>query len=144
MNKLTCLECHGQADTCGCDKGTTEDTLELTLDNLDLESVDLDDPFLGPENASIVVIEYSDFECPYCGAAAGFNKGLMLSMTNRDPTWEAPVPKLKELAERGEIKFVYRHMPLKFHKDAQLASEASEAANASALRAALPSFTAAD
>lgn len=95
-----------------------------------INGTDIDDPFLGPKDAKIVVIEFSDFECPYCGAVAGTNEYLINRLQSTNPDWEAPIPKLKELAENGEIKFVFKHVPLSFHKDAQLAAEASEAAHA--------------
>jgi len=65
-----------------------------------------DSPFKGNANAKIVIQEFSDFECPFC------------SRVN---------PTLKEvMAKHGdEIKIVWRHMPLPFHKKAPLASEAS-------------------
>tara|TARA_Y100000310_G_scaffold333613_1_gene411513 strand:+ start:225 stop:1298 length:1074 start_codon:yes stop_codon:yes gene_type:complete len=87
-----------------------------------------DDPFLGPEDAAIVVIEFSDFQCSYCGASAGTYEPLISQFKARDPTWEAAVPKLKELAEQGKIKFVYRDFPLSNHPFAQKAAEASECA----------------
>lgn len=96
-----------------------------------VEPVDLKDPFLGPEDAEIVVVEYSDFECPFCGAAMGTNQGLINQFKAQDPTWEPAVPKLKELAEAGEIKLVFKHFPLtNIHKYALGAAEAAEAANA--------------
>lgn len=87
-----------------------------------------DDAFLGPENAEIVVIEFSDFECPYCGAAMGTHEVLVDRFKSQDPTWEAAVPELKRLAEEGKIKFVYRDFPLSGHPNAQKAAEASECA----------------
>ncbi|MFH1425229.1 MAG: thioredoxin domain-containing protein [archaeon] len=87
-----------------------------------------DDAFLGPEDAKIVVIEFSDFQCPYCGAVVGTHGALISQLKSKDPTWEAAVPKLKELAKAGKIKFVFRDFPLNFHQNAQKAAEASECA----------------
>ena len=88
------------------------------------------DPFLGPENASVVVVEFSDFECPYCQASYGTQDTLVARFKSQDPTWEAAVPKLKELANQGKIKFVYKDFPLSsIHANAQKAAEASECAD---------------
>jgi protein-disulfide isomerase len=68
------------------------------------------DHVLGPENAPVTIIEYSDFQCPACGIYYYVVEKLLASTT---------VP----------IKFVYRHFPLSQHQNAISASLASEAAN---------------
>jgi len=88
-----------------------------------------DDPYVGPKNAKVVVIEFSDFQCPYCGASEGTHQGLIQQFKARDPSWEAAVPKILELAEAGKIKFVYRDFPLSGHQYAQKSAEASECAD---------------
>jgi protein-disulfide isomerase len=89
-----------------------------------------DDPFLGPENAKVTVVEFSDFECPYCAAAAGTHEELINRFKSQDPTWEAAVPKLRELAEEGKIKYVFRDFPLtSIHQYAQKAAEGAECAD---------------
>ncbi len=69
------------------------------------------DHFRGPEEAPVTLVEYGDFECPYCGQAE---------------------PVIRELlADFGEVRYVWRHLPLgDVHPHAQLAAEASEAAAA--------------
>lgn len=71
------------------------------------------DHILGSPKAKVVVVEYSDFECPFCGR--------MFLET---------IPKLKEnFIKTGEVQFIYRHFPLRaIHKNAQKAAEASECA----------------
>jgi Na+/H+ antiporter NhaA len=68
------------------------------------------DHIRGPKkNAPITLVEYGDFECPYCGRAEPAVRGL--------------------IREFGELRFVFRHLPLTdVHAHAQLAAEASEAA----------------
>ncbi len=88
-----------------------------------------DDPYLGPKDAKVTVIEFSDYECAYCGAADGTHDVLIARFKQSDPSWEPAVPKLKELAKEGKIKFVYRDFPLNIHKNAQKAAEASECAD---------------
>ena len=73
-----------------------------------------DDPVLGDENAPLTIVEFSDFQCPYC---ARF----------REQTFDL----IKEnYVDTGKVKFVYRDFPLSsIHPMAQKASEASECAD---------------
>jgi Na+/H+ antiporter NhaA len=65
----------------------------------------------GPEKAPVTVVEYGDFECPYCGRAESVVREL--------------------LADYGDVRYVWRHLPLNdIHPQAQLAAEAAEAAAA--------------
>ena len=67
------------------------------------------DHIRGPEESMVTLVEYGDFECPYCGMAE---------------------PVVRELLrDYGEIRYVWRHLPLNdVHPNAQLAAEAAEAA----------------
>jgi Na+/H+ antiporter NhaA len=78
---------------------------------LDLEfAVDPErDHIRGPVDAPVTVVEYGDFECPYCGRA------------------EASVREL--LRDFADVRYVWRHLPLgDVHPHAELAALASEAA----------------
>jgi Na+/H+ antiporter NhaA len=67
------------------------------------------DHIRGPATAPVTIVEYGDFECPYCGQA------------------EPAVRQL--LAGHGDVRYVWRHLPLNdVHPHAQLAAEAAEAA----------------
>ncbi len=80
--------------------------------------VDLADPVdverdhvRGPADAPVTLVEYGDFECPYCGQAEPIIREL--------------------LTDFGDLRYVWRHLPLgDVHPQAQLAAEASEAAAA--------------
>jgi protein-disulfide isomerase len=71
-----------------------------------------DDPSIGPADAPITLIEFSDYQCPYC--------------TKWDNEVYARL--LKEYGDK--IRFVYRDLPLAFHGDAQSAAEAANCAGA--------------
>ena len=84
--------------------GTAEGVIDLAV------PVDEDrDHLRGPVGAPVTIVEYGDFECPYCGQA------------------EPVVGQL--LAGEDDVRFVWRHFPLRdVHPQAQLAAEAAEAA----------------
>lgn len=67
-----------------------------------------DELIRGTKGAPIVLVEYSDFECPFC--SRGYNTVMEL---------------LKEY--KGKIQFVYKHLPLSFHANAKPASYYYEA-----------------
>ena len=71
-----------------------------------------DDPIIGPENAPITIIEFSDYECPYC------------------QKWhQETYDKLLETYP-DQVRFVYRDFPLEsIHPDAEPAAEAANCAN---------------
>jgi Na+/H+ antiporter NhaA len=67
------------------------------------------DHFRGPREAPVTMVEYGDFECPYCGRAEPFVREL--------------------LSEFGDVRYVWRHLPLSdVHPNASLAAETAEAA----------------
>jgi len=67
------------------------------------------DHIRGPLDAPVTVLEYGDFECPYCGQAEPIVREL--------------------LREHGDVAYVWRHLPLNdVHPSAQQAAEAAEAA----------------
>jgi protein-disulfide isomerase len=69
------------------------------------------DHIRGPEDATVTVVEYGDFQCPYCRQA----ERAILAEREIDP----------------DVRYVWRHLPLTdVHPQAQLAAEASEAAAA--------------
>ena len=87
--------------------GTAEEILDLSDD------VDPDrDHIRGPREALVTLVEYGDYECPYCGRAEPVIRDLLVSFGH-------------------DLRYVWRHLPLNdVHAHAQLAAEASEAAAA--------------
>jgi protein-disulfide isomerase len=85
--------------------GTAEDLLDLS-DDVDPER----DHIRGPDTAPVTLVEYGDYECPYCGEAEVVIREL-----------------LEEFGD--ELRYVWRHLPLNdVHLHAQMAAEATEAA----------------
>ena len=69
-------------------------------------------PVIGKEEAQLVIYEFSDFSCPYCAAAAGYNSQIIQGFKNVDSKWEAPVPKIiSSYVKTGKVKFVYKYYP---------------------------------
>jgi len=87
--------------------GTYDDLLDLSED-VDPER----DHVRGSEDAPVTLVEYGDYECPYCGRAE---------------------PVIRELLDTfgDDLRYVWRHLPLNdVHPNAQNAAEAAEAAAA--------------
>lgn len=68
-----------------------------------------DDAFKGPADAAVVIVEFSDFQCPYCGR-----------------WYEQTLPRILETYP-NEVKFVYRDFPI-FGEDSLRAAQATECA----------------
>ncbi len=68
-----------------------------------------DEPFKGDKNARVILVEFADYQCPFC--ARYFRETL--------PRIE------KDYIETGKIKYVFRDFPLKSHRDAFTAAQAA-------------------
>src|SRR5437870_2964473 len=71
-----------------------------------------DEPFKGDRKARVAVIEFSDYQCPFCGRY----------VTNTFSQIE------NDYVETGKVKYVFRDLPLEFHKNAFKAAEAAHCA----------------
>ena len=84
--------------------GGSPSNIKVSIDN---------DPVLGKDNAPVTLIEFSDFQCPFCRKF-----------------WKESLPSIKsDYIDAGKVKFVYRDFPLtSIHPGAQPAAEAAECA----------------
>jgi predicted DsbA family dithiol-disulfide isomerase len=90
------------------DKLRADAKVEMLLPPLLMPKVEvaLEGQSRGPSNAPVTIVEFSDFQCPYCSRA------------------EETVKKVMD-AYKGKIRLFYRDYPLPFHGQAQKASEAA-------------------
>ena len=94
----------------GREAGEQLDNGDQAAAEVSVKAVSEDDHIMGNPDAEIFVIEYSDYECPFCGRF--------------HPTMEQI---MEEYGESGQVAWVYRHFPLdQIHKQARPAAEASE------------------
>jgi len=88
------------------EKVGAEKDLTLLIEQPRIEMA-ADGPSRGPDDAAVTIIEFSDFQCPYCARA---------------------LPVIEEVLERypDDVRIVYRHLPLdRIHRRARPAAEAS-------------------
>ena len=85
--------------------------VSVALSAPDLPRVDVEakGPARGPDGAKVTIVEFSDFQCPFCGR-------------------EAPVVDKLMKEYEGKVKLVFRHFPLDFHPFAEKAAEAGACA----------------
>lgn len=69
-----------------------------------------DAPTKGPKNAPVTIVAFSEFQCPFCSRV---------------------LPTIKQVEDtyKGKVRVAFKHLPLPFHNNAQMAAEASMAAH---------------
>lgn len=89
---------------------TPQDTGNQQPSNAKQEISTDDDPALGPEKAPITIVEFSDYQCPFCARVE---------------------PTIKKVLEnyKDNVRLVYRDFPLGFHQYGQKSAEATECAD---------------
>ena len=80
---------------------------------VDMKKLIDDDTIKGDKDAPVTIVEFSDFECPFC---ARFYSQTLNQINEK-------------YIKTGKVKFVYRDFPLGFHPNAQKAAEATECAD---------------
>ncbi len=85
---------------------------ELPTVSVDMKKLADDDAALGDANAPITMIEFSDFQCPFC----------------RRHYFDSHKQIVDNYVKTGKVKIIYRDFPLGFHQGAQPAAEATECA----------------
>jgi protein-disulfide isomerase len=84
---------------------TTDAEPRFDVSTLDLAGA----PTRGPADAPVTIIEFSDFQCPFCGRATSTIENVWKNYG-------------------GKVRWVFKHFPLDFHPDAPLAHRAALAA----------------
>ena len=83
--------------------------ITLAAPNLPRVEVAAKGPSRGPDNAAVTIVEFSDFQCPFCGRVYPTVEKLMKDYD-------------------GKVRLVFRHFPLSFHANAEKAAEAAACA----------------
>ncbi|MBI4160419.1 MAG: DsbA family protein [Candidatus Yanofskybacteria bacterium] len=94
----------GGAQVAGTGNNQPEKPVEINIGS--------EDHVLGNKNAKIEIVEFSDFQCPFCRSF-----------------WSDTFVQIKkDYVDTGKAKFVYKHFPLSFHPAAHVSAEAAECA----------------
>lgn len=80
--------------------------------SINMDALIDDDAIKGDPDAPVTIVEWSDFECPFCTMFYTQTLGQIQT----------------EYIDTGKVKFVYRDFPLSFHANAQKSAEAAECA----------------
>src|SRR5262249_26618755 len=64
------------------------------------------DPVIGPENAKVTIVEWSDFQCPYCAAAVSQARMILDKFPN-------------------DVRLVFKQFPLDYHSQSFIAAQAA-------------------
>jgi len=72
-----------------------------------------DQPVIGKKDAKVTIVEFSDFQCPFCERFYKESYGQIKT----------------KYVDTGKAKIIFRHFPLSFHQNAQKSAEAAECAN---------------
>ena len=91
--------------------GIAKLTESNTKNNQEILTIQADDNIRGDKNAPLVLIVYSDFQCPACKIAAFYEQLLSADSALGD-----------------KVAVIYRHFPLNMHGNSYLAAQTSEAA----------------
>lgn len=83
--------------------------IEVLIKAPKIEVAEGDSPALGPKDAPVRIVEFTDYQCPFCGRAR---------------------PTVNQILDtyKGKVRYVMRDFPLSFHKDAMKAHEAAHCA----------------
>ncbi len=82
---------------------TNKEIIDVSID---------DDAIKGNQDAKVTIIEFSDFQCPFCGRH-----------------FQQTLPEITEkYIETEKVRYIFRDFPLGFHENAQKAAEAAECA----------------
>ena len=106
-----CLD-QNSNNICDSDEGGAAPTPEPPAPTIKMSDVVDDDAVKGDANAPVTIVEWSDYECPFC---ARFFSETYGEIDN-------------EYIKTGKVKLVFRDFPLSFHAQAQKAAEAAECA----------------
>jgi len=106
-NRIATLEKNGSAGSANAKAAVVPSGTPQQPQQVKAKPVTSSDHVRGNVNAKVTLIEYSDFECPFC-------KNFQSTLTDL----------LKNYGDK--IRLVYRHYPLPFHANAQKEAEASE------------------
>jgi len=80
--------------------------------NIDMKALMDDDDVKGNKDATVTIVEFSDFECPFCARFYRDTYGQIVT----------------KYIDTGKVNLVFRDFPLSFHKQAQKAAESAECA----------------
>jgi protein-disulfide isomerase len=80
--------------------------------SINMEQLIDDDSIKGDKDAPVTIVEFSDYECPFCERFYSQTYNLIES----------------EYIDTGKVKLIFRDFPLSFHANAQKAAEAAECA----------------
>lgn len=71
--------------------------------------IDAGDPLMGKKDAKVTVVEFADYQCPFCGALSGLNTTMVSQMQTRDKTWQPfGTNFIKDYVNTGKAKFIYK------------------------------------
>ncbi|MBN1385935.1 thioredoxin domain-containing protein [Candidatus Woesearchaeota archaeon] len=83
-----------------------------TQPTIDMKKLVDDDTVKGDKDSPVTIVEFSEFECPFCGRYYRDTYGQIMD----------------NYVKTGKVKYVFRDFPLSFHQNAQKAAEAAECA----------------